>query len=232
MRGCCRDRGSRRPAAPPHLRQQLWCWLDAVVDWLVTEYVWDVGDMFLCVGRSTHIWCTRLRFRLINADAPVTPLPATPWRSGTATICPRSPSGLSLSCGTIARTATSRGRREAATPGHMAESSRRTREDRYAADVGSVRPTEAKGPPSTAGAGRSRHQRDQGSLARWSLQHRPGHAVASKGRTKPAASSRSRHDCPQQRGVIADHQHRTRPADHRFAVSRGKRAMLDVAEPS
>ena len=29
----------------PPLRQQLWCWLEAVVDWLVTEYTWEVGDM-------------------------------------------------------------------------------------------------------------------------------------------------------------------------------------------
>jgi hypothetical protein len=28
----------------PQLRQQLWLWLDAVVEWLVTEYVWEVAD--------------------------------------------------------------------------------------------------------------------------------------------------------------------------------------------
>jgi hypothetical protein len=25
----------------PQLRQQLWCWLEAVVDWLMTVHVWD-----------------------------------------------------------------------------------------------------------------------------------------------------------------------------------------------
>jgi hypothetical protein len=28
----------------PQLRQQLWLWLDAVVEWLVTEYVWEPTD--------------------------------------------------------------------------------------------------------------------------------------------------------------------------------------------
>jgi hypothetical protein len=65
--------------------------------------------------------------------------------------------------------------------------------------------------PGFPGGPRSRRRRDQGSLERW-LQHRPGHAVASKGRTKPAASSRPRQDCPQQRGATADHQHRAAAA--------------------
>jgi hypothetical protein len=28
----------------PHLRKELWIWLDAVVTWLNVEYVWDVAD--------------------------------------------------------------------------------------------------------------------------------------------------------------------------------------------
>jgi hypothetical protein len=28
----------------PHLREELWSWLDAVVTWLNVEYVWDVAD--------------------------------------------------------------------------------------------------------------------------------------------------------------------------------------------
>jgi hypothetical protein len=28
----------------PQLRQQLWCWLEEVVAWLVTEYVWEATD--------------------------------------------------------------------------------------------------------------------------------------------------------------------------------------------
>jgi hypothetical protein len=64
-------------------------------------------------------------------------------------------------------------------------------------------------------AGHARYQRRLGGWRRYNLpalteriksrlrnhcelQHRPGHAVASKGRTKPAASGRARHDCPQQ----------------------------------
>jgi hypothetical protein len=37
MRGCCPDRGSRRLAVPRSCGEQLWLWLDAVVDWLVTD---------------------------------------------------------------------------------------------------------------------------------------------------------------------------------------------------
>jgi hypothetical protein len=40
----------------PQQRQQLWCWLDAVVDWLVTEYVWDVGAMIpVCWAQHPHL---------------------------------------------------------------------------------------------------------------------------------------------------------------------------------
>jgi hypothetical protein len=45
----------------PQQRQQFLCWLDALVDWLVTEYVWDVGDMIpVCWPQHPHL-CTRLR---------------------------------------------------------------------------------------------------------------------------------------------------------------------------
>ena len=40
----------------PQQRQQLLCWLDAVVDWLVTEYVWDAGDMIpVCWSQHRHL---------------------------------------------------------------------------------------------------------------------------------------------------------------------------------
>ena len=40
----------------PQQRQQLWCWLDAVVDWLVTKYVRDVGDMIpVCWPQRSHL---------------------------------------------------------------------------------------------------------------------------------------------------------------------------------
>jgi hypothetical protein len=38
------------------LRQQLWLWLDAVVDWLVTEYVWDATDTIpACWPQHPHL---------------------------------------------------------------------------------------------------------------------------------------------------------------------------------
>ena len=48
-------------------------------------------------------------------------------------------------CGTTAKTATKPGRRKAATPGTWPRSAAAPREDSFAADVGSVRPTEARG---------------------------------------------------------------------------------------
>ncbi len=40
----------------PQLRQQLWLWLDAVVDWLVTEYVWEAADTIpACWPQHPHL---------------------------------------------------------------------------------------------------------------------------------------------------------------------------------
>jgi hypothetical protein len=75
----------------PQLRQQLWLWLDAVVDWLVTEDVWEAADTIpACWPQHPHL-VHEIAVWLINAAAPVTPSPVTPWRNGTATACPPSP---------------------------------------------------------------------------------------------------------------------------------------------
>jgi hypothetical protein len=40
----------------PQLRQQLWSWLDAVVAWLITEYVWEVADAIpACWPQHPHL---------------------------------------------------------------------------------------------------------------------------------------------------------------------------------
>jgi hypothetical protein len=40
----------------PQLRQQLWLWLDAVVEWLVTEYVWEATDTIpACWPQHPHL---------------------------------------------------------------------------------------------------------------------------------------------------------------------------------
>jgi hypothetical protein len=40
----------------PQLRQQLWSWLEAVVDWLVTEYTWEVADTIpACWPQHPHL---------------------------------------------------------------------------------------------------------------------------------------------------------------------------------
>jgi hypothetical protein len=40
----------------PQLREQLWSWLAAVVDWLVTEYVWEVADTIpACWPQHPHL---------------------------------------------------------------------------------------------------------------------------------------------------------------------------------
>jgi hypothetical protein len=65
------------------------CWLDAVVDWLVTEYVWDVGDMIpICWPQHPHL-VYEIAVWLINADAPVTPVTSDALEGGAATTCPR-----------------------------------------------------------------------------------------------------------------------------------------------
>jgi hypothetical protein len=77
----------------PQLREQLWLWLDAVVAWLVTEYVWEATDTIPACWPQHPTWCTRSRCWPINVAAPATHSPVTPWRNGTATACPPSPSG-------------------------------------------------------------------------------------------------------------------------------------------
>jgi hypothetical protein len=40
----------------PQLRQQLWLWLEAVVAWLVTEYVWEAADTIpACWPQHPHL---------------------------------------------------------------------------------------------------------------------------------------------------------------------------------
>ena len=40
----------------PQLREQLWAWLEAVVAWLVSEYVWDVADAIpACWPEHPHL---------------------------------------------------------------------------------------------------------------------------------------------------------------------------------
>lgn len=40
----------------PQLREQLWAWLEAVVDWLLTEYVWDPADTIpACWPQHPHL---------------------------------------------------------------------------------------------------------------------------------------------------------------------------------
>jgi hypothetical protein len=39
-------RRRQKPTCPqPELRAELWQWLDAVVTWLNTDYVWDVANI-------------------------------------------------------------------------------------------------------------------------------------------------------------------------------------------
>jgi hypothetical protein len=91
-----------RPWEPASCRTpQLWLWLDAVVDWLVTEYVWEVPDTIPACWPQHPTWCMRSPCWPINAAAPITPSPVTPWRNGTATACPPSPNARSHGCETL-----------------------------------------------------------------------------------------------------------------------------------
>ena len=73
----------------PYPQPQSVARLDAVVDWLITEYVWEATDTIpACWPQHPHLVHEiaadqRRRARMHS--------PVTPWRNGTATACPPSP---------------------------------------------------------------------------------------------------------------------------------------------
>jgi len=129
----------------PQLREQLWGWLDAVVDWLVTEYVWEVSDMIpVCWPQHPHSVheIAVLADQRRRAGHALTSDALEEWhRYNLPAFTERMKSRLRNHCEDGHQAWPAKGRYTR----YMAELSRRTRDDGFAADVGCVRPTELRG---------------------------------------------------------------------------------------
>ena len=127
------------------LRQQLWSWLDAVVAWLVTEYLWEVADTIPpCWPQHPHLVheiAVLADQRRRAGHAPTSDALEEWHRYNLPAFTERMSSRLRSQCEDGHQPWPGKGRYTR----HTAESSRRTREDSFAADVAAVRPLEAKG---------------------------------------------------------------------------------------
>jgi hypothetical protein len=129
----------------PQLREQLWCWLEEVVAWLITEYVWEVGDSIpacwpqhpLLVHEIAVLADQRRRAgHALTSDA------LEEWhRHNLPAFTERMKSRLRSHREDGHQPWPAKGRYTR----YTAEISRRTRQDRFASDIGAARPTEAKG---------------------------------------------------------------------------------------
>ena len=137
VRGCL-DRGSRRLAVFSPLRQQLWLWLDAVVAWLVTDYVWEAADTIPAWRQHPHLHEIAVLADQRRRAGHAFTNGLEEWHRY---------SRLALTERMTSRLRSYREDGHQAWPAkghytrHTAEASRRSREDRFAADVAAVRPT-------------------------------------------------------------------------------------------
>jgi hypothetical protein len=129
----------------PQLRQQLWCWLEEVVAWLVAEYVWEVADIIpACWPQHPQLVheIAVLADQRRRACHAFTSDALEEWhRYNLPAFIERMKSRLKNHCEDGQQAWPAKGRYTR----HMAEISRRAREDNFAADIGAVRPTEARG---------------------------------------------------------------------------------------
>ena len=126
-------------------------WLDAVVDWLVTEYVWEATDTIpACWPQHPHLVheIAVLADQRRRAGHAFTSDALEEWHR-------RSLPGFTEWMKSRLRNHCEDGHQPWPAKGrctrYAAEINRRTRDDQYAADVGSLRGVES--PASTAGAG-------------------------------------------------------------------------------
>ena len=129
----------------PQLRQQLWSWLDAVVAWLVTEYVWEATDTIpACWPQHPHLVheIAVLADQRRRAGYAFTSDALEEWhRHSLPAFTARMKARLRNHCEDGHQAWPAKGRHTR----HAAEANRRAREDRFAADVGAVGPTEDRG---------------------------------------------------------------------------------------
>jgi hypothetical protein len=129
----------------PQLRQQLWLWLDAVVAWLVTEYVWEATDTIpACWPQHPHLVheIAVLADQRRRAGHAFTSDALEEWhRYSLPAFTERMKTRLRSHCADGHQAWPAKGRHTR----YAAETSRRAREEHYARDVAALRPTEAKG---------------------------------------------------------------------------------------
>ena len=127
------------------LRQQLWLWLDAVVSWLISEYVWEATDTIpACWPQHPHLVheIAVLADQRRRADHAFTSDALEEWhRYSLPAFTERMKTRLRSHCEDGHQAWPAKGRHTR----YTAETSRRAREEHYARDVAALRPTEAKG---------------------------------------------------------------------------------------
>jgi hypothetical protein len=127
------------------LRQQLWSWLEGVVDWLISQYTWEVADTIpACWPQHPHLVheIAVLADQRRRAGHALTSDALEEWhRHNLPEFTERMKSRLRNHCEDGHQAWPAKGRHTR----YTAEISRRTREEHYGADVGSMRLTEAKG---------------------------------------------------------------------------------------
>jgi hypothetical protein len=127
----------------PQLREQLWSWLDAVVDWLISECVWEAADTIpACWPQHPHLAheIAVLADQRRRAGHAFTSDALEEWhRRSLPGFTERMKSRLRNHCEDGHQPWPAKGR----CTRYAAEINRRTRDDQCAAYVGSLRPTEA-----------------------------------------------------------------------------------------
>ena len=120
----------------PQLREQLWAWLEAVVAWLVSEYVWDVADAIpACWPEHPHLVheVAVVADQRRRAGHAFTSDALEEWhRYNLPAFTERMKARLRNHCEDGHQPWPANGRYTR----YTAETSRHAREDRYAADVG------------------------------------------------------------------------------------------------
>jgi hypothetical protein len=126
----------------PQLREQLWAWLEAVVAWLVSEYVWDVADAIpACWPEHPHLVheVAVVADQRRRAGHAFTSDALEEWhRYNLPAFTERMKARLRNHCEDGHQPWPANGRYTR----YTAETSRRAREDRYAADVGAATPAD------------------------------------------------------------------------------------------
>jgi hypothetical protein len=130
----------------PQLREQLWAWLEAVVAWLVSEYVWDVADAIpACWPEHPHLVheVAVVADQRRRAGHAFTSDALEEWhRYNLPAFTERMKARLRNHCEDGHQPWPANGRYTR----YTAETNRRAREDRYAADVGAATPADGMRP--------------------------------------------------------------------------------------